>query len=252
MEEIIYYKLERLKSEIESFEKLPSVSPQILKALEFLKAKLFLNPNERELFFLERLFRYLLRSSRMDIPWALKAYVEEESGIKPIISTYDGWFPTYYPARDFFLLLLPEPFLEEPLLYPYLYGLYLRWSGMDMPSSDRKAFERYGEAYGFALREVLSSKGEVRLRSCPQVVRPSLGGLSLAVSQLKDSLPPIDCSLPELFNAGWVVVKEGMDRRSVSELLMTALKLRAFRKEWQKLKHGSDTISRDNQSNRKR
>lgn len=250
MIEIISYKVERLKFEIESFGRLPSVSPQILKALEFLKNRLFLNPNERELFFLERLFRYLLRSSRMDIPWALKAYLEEESGIKPIISTYDGCFPTYYPTKDFLLLLLPEPFLEEPLLYPYLYGLYLRWSGMDIPSSDRKAFEKYGEAYGLALRDVLFSKGEVRLKECLQVDKPLLEGLNLAVNQLKDSLPPIDCSLPELFNAGWIVVKEGMDRRSVSELLMTALKLRAFRKEWQKLKHGSDTISGDNQGNR--
>ncbi|MCS7232624.1 MAG: hypothetical protein NZ900_00755 [Synergistetes bacterium] len=245
------YRIERLRLEIESFESLPSISPQVLKVLEFLKGRLSLKPNEKDLLFLERLFRYLLRSSRMDIPWALKAYLEEESGIKPIVSTYDGWFPTYYPMKDFFLLLLPEFFLEEPLLYPYLYGLYLRWIGLDIPSSDKMAIKRYGEAYKFALGEVLFPKGESRLKFYKDIDNPVMENISFAINQLKDSLPPIDCSLPELFNAGWILIKEGTDRRNISELLMTALKLRAFRKEWYKFKHGSDTFSGDIEGDRK-
>ncbi|MDK2870808.1 MAG: hypothetical protein PWQ16_160 [bacterium] len=244
------YKLERLRAEIENFKKLPWLSPEILKALTFLEQKLSPTLEGRDVFLLERLFMYLLRSSRMDIPWALKAYLEEETGLRPIVSTYDGWIPTYYPTREFFLLLLPERILEEPLLYPFFYGLYLRWRGMDIVASDESAIRKYGDAYKFSLLEVLFSKAESRLKGQLEIAVPVLDGLEYAVCQLRDSLPPIDSSLPVLFNAGWVLVREGMDRKSINELIMTTLKLRAFRKEWQKAKNVSDPFSGDNQSNR--
>lgn len=241
------YRLERLKLEIENFKKLPWLSVELTSVLSLLEDRLSQSEGARQLFLLERLFRYLLRSSRMDIPWALKAYLEEESGLRPIVSTYDGWVPTYYPAREFFLLLLPEHLLEEPLLYPFLYGLYLRWTGVDIPLADRRAMERYGDAYKFALLEVLFPNGEARLKKQGEISVPPMEGLESAVCQMRDFLPPIDSSLPVLFNAGWVLVKEGADRKSISDLVMTTLKLRAFRKEWQRVNHVGDSLSGDNQ-----
>lgn|GEM_PF-2362675 len=245
MEGIMNYKIERLIYEIESFEKLPFSSASVLLGLRYIKERLSQGVSGKELKFLGRLLRYLLRGLRMDIPWALKAYLEEESGLKPIVSIYDGCYPTFYPVREFFLLLLPEDILEEPLLYPYLYSLYLRWQGKDVVSSDRLTFERYGEAYRLALAEVLFPGGEGRLKGISELSPPYFSNLSSALAQIFDSLPPLDYSLPEIFNAGWLAVKGGMDRRSVNELVMTALKLRAFRKEWQKLRDGCYTISGD-------
>lgn len=245
MSDIINYKIGKLLSEIEGFERLAVQSSSVLKGLKYVRERLSLGINGREFRLLERLFRYLVRSSRMDIPWALKAYLEEESGLKPIISVYDGWHPTFYPCNDFFLLLLPEGLLEEPLLYPYLYGLYLRWSGKDVSSSDVLAFGRYGDAYRLAVAEVLFPGGKSRLKVISKLEPPALENVGLALAQLKDSLPPIDYSLPEIFNAGWIAVKEGLDRRSVNELIMTALKLRAFRKEWQNLRNGCNTFTGD-------
>ncbi len=246
MDDLTKYRLKRLKSDIEELENLPVCLPAVREGLKYIKRKLISGVDGKGIILLERLFRYLLKGCGTDVPWALKAYLEEECGIKPIVSVYDGLRPTFYPVKDFFLVLLPGCFLEEPLIYPYLYSLYLRWRGYDILSADTDSFLKYGEAYRFALREALFPGGESRLSSIQHLEAPVFDRVGLAVSLLRDSLPPIDFSLPEIFNAGWKIIMDGAERKEINELILTTLKLRAFRKEWRRFQDVGDSISGDN------
>ena len=246
MEDLMMYRLKKLRADIEEFEKLPICLSTVREGLRYIKQKLTLGVDERAIVLLERLFRYLLRGCGTGVPWALKAYLEEECGVKPIVSIYDGIRPTFYPVDDFFLVLLPEGFPEEPLLYPYLYSLYLRWRGKDIESADIASLSRYGDAYRFALRETLFPNGDSRISLIQRFDVPTFERVDIASLLLQDSIPPIDFSLPEIFNAGWKAISSGAERKEISELILTTLKLRAFRKEWRKFQDVGNSLSGDN------